>query len=183
MINDKFNCKVIELYQSGHAARLKVDRGFYFYKDIEVKAAYGHLFTEETKSIQLIKTVGKEEVWYEAIPSPNPVGFWKYSGHVIKIYDGDTITRCLVNLGLGDYHMINVRLAGIDTPELRGDERDEGLVSKERLVELIDGKDIIVETDKDKKGGFGRYLGTIWLNGKNINQQLLDEGLAQPYGR
>ena len=78
-------------------------------------------------------------------------------------------------------HKQKARLLGINTPEVRGKEREAGLVSRDRLRELIDGKDIIIVTHKDKGGKYGRLLATIFLDGVNINQQLVDEGLAEVY--
>ena len=78
-------------------------------------------------------------------------------------------------------HKQKVRLLGINTPEVRGPEREKGLVSRNRLRDLIDGKDIIVSTYKDKGGKYGRLLATIFLDGVDINQQLVDEGLAEVY--
>ena len=69
-------------------------------------------------------------------------------------------------------HKQKVRLLGINTPEVRGPEREKGLVSRNRLRDLIDGKDIIVSTYKVKGGKYGRLLATIFLDGVDINQQL-----------
>lgn len=79
-------------------------------------------------------------------------------------------------------HKQKVRLLGINTPEVRGKERELGLISRDRLRELIDGKDVIIVTHKDKGGKYGRLLATIYLDGVNINQQLVDGGFAKAYG-
>lgn len=78
-------------------------------------------------------------------------------------------------------HEQKIRLLGINTPEVRGSERAKGLVSRNRLRELIVGKDVIIATHKDKGGKYGRLLATIYLDGVDINQLLIDEGLAKPY--
>jgi micrococcal nuclease len=105
-----------------------------------------------------------------------------YRAHVIKVYDGDTIT---VNIDLGFNISIKekLRLYGINTPEVRGDEREQGLISRDWLRDLILDKDIIIKTKKDKKGKYGRYLATIFIDidgeEKNINDWLVTEGLAE----
>lgn len=113
---------------------------------------------------------------------------YSYKAHVIKVYDGDTIT---VNINLGfDMWMYNqkIRLLGINTPEIRGEDRLEGLISRDRLRDLILDKDVVIKTLKDKTGKYGRWLGTIYLkeelsdNWNNINQTLMEEGLAKAYG-
>jgi micrococcal nuclease len=106
---------------------------------------------------------------------------YEYRAHVIKVYDGDTIT---VNLDLGFFTWIKnqtIRLSGINTPEIKGEERPNGLISRDRLRELILDKEVIIKTEKDSKGKYGRWLGTIYLDEVNINEQLISEGLAEKY--
>lgn len=106
-----------------------------------------------------------------------------YKAHVSQVYDGDTIT---VNIDLGLKTFINgekIRLHRINAPEVRCAERTEGLKSRDFLREQILGKDIFIETIKDKKGKYGRYLGEIHLpdaNGSltNINDLLVEKGFA-----
>jgi micrococcal nuclease len=96
------------------------------------------------------------------------------------VYDGDSVTLD-ISLGFDITIKQKVRLLGIDTPEIRGKERLDGLIARDRLRELIDGKDIIIVTHKDRGGKYGRLLATIYLDGVDINQQLVDEGLAEVY--
>lgn len=109
---------------------------------------------------------------------------YTYRAVVVSVYDGDTCTVD-IDLGLGIWAKSEkIRLCRINAPEVRGDERQQGLKSRDRLRELIDGKPIIVETIKDKKGKYGRYLGEIWMesdegNPVNINDLLVSEGLAE----
>jgi micrococcal nuclease len=76
-----------------------------------------------------------------------------------------------------------IRLFGINAPELKGPERPKGLKSRDRLRELLNGKEIFVETIKDTKGKFGRYLGKIWIeeNRKwvSVNDRMVKEGFAE----
>ena len=97
------------------------------------------------------------------------------------MYDGDTVTLA-ISLGFGVTMREKIRLLGINTPEVRGKEKLDGLISRDRLRELIDYKDVIIVTHKDKGGKYGRLLATIYLDGVNINQQLVDEGFAKAYG-
>jgi micrococcal nuclease len=111
---------------------------------------------------------------------------YNYKAIVVSVYDGDSITLD-IDLGFNIW-MRNqkVRLYGIDTPEIRGEERNEGLIARDRLRELILNKEVILTSYKDKSGKYGRWLGTIFLKDKdnsweNINQLLLAEGLAENY--
>ena len=99
----------------------------------------------------------------------------------VGVYDGDTVT---LDIDLGFNHSMNnqkIRLFGINTPEVRGVEREAGLISKQRVKELILSKNVTLISHKDKTGKYGRWLGTIIVDGINVNQLLLDEGLAKPY--
>ena len=106
---------------------------------------------------------------------------YEYNADVIRVYDGDTIT-VNIDLGFGIW-MKNqtIRLYGINTPEIRGEEREQGLISAEYLRTKILGKRIILKTVKDKKGKYGRWLGEVYLDDINVNQELIEEGLAKPY--
>ncbi len=110
---------------------------------------------------------------------------WTYRvKEIIKIYDGDTIT-VLVDVGFHVTIKETFRLLHIDTPELRGEEREQGLIARdwlrERLSTAMENNGIIIKTYKDSKGKYGRYLAEIYVDDININQQLIAEGLAVPY--
>ena len=116
-------------------------------------------------------------------PDQLAAGMYHYRAVVTSVYDGDTITVD-VDLGFGIWrHGERIRLGRINTPEVRGAERPQGLISRDRLRQRIDGREVILETSKDKKGKYGRYLGEIWALTDagyiNINDWLVDEGLAE----
>lgn len=106
---------------------------------------------------------------------------YEYRAFVRKVYDGDTIT---VDIDLG-FDMVlknqKIRLLGINTPEVRGKERAAGLVSRDALRKKIGSKWITIKTQQDKKGKYGRWLGTIFILDENVNNWLLTEGLAEEY--
>jgi len=101
-----------------------------------------------------------------------------YKAKIISVYDGDTVTA-LVDLGFNITTKIKIRLSGIDTPEIRGSEREDGLVSRDFLRSLVLDKEIILQTFKDKTGKYGRYIGVLHLDGQNINELLVETGHAQ----
>lgn len=109
---------------------------------------------------------------------------YKYLAKVTYVYDGDTITVD-IDLGLKTWvHNEKLRLSRINTPEVRGDERESGLRSRDFLRELIDGKEIYIATEKDKKGKYGRYLAELWLEKTpnewiNVNDLLVEKGYAE----
>ena len=102
-----------------------------------------------------------------------------YEADVVEAYDGDTVT---LNIDFGDSIWKlkeKCRLYRINTPEVRGQERPHGLISRNVLREKIVGKKVVIETHKDKRGKYGRLLVDIWLDGENINDWLVSEGLAE----
>lgn len=104
---------------------------------------------------------------------------------IINIYDGDTMTVVL-DLGFGVTKEEKLRLAKIDTPELRGEEREQGLISRDWLRERMEtsmnnGDEILIRTFKDTKGKYGRYIAEIFINEVSVNMQLIAEGLAKSY--
>jgi|TARA_R110000822_G_C14997673_1_gene460399 micrococcal nuclease len=106
---------------------------------------------------------------------------YEYKATVTKVYDGDTIT---VDFELGFGIILKsqkIRLLGINTPEVRGKSKPEGLISRDALRTRILGKVITIKTSKDKKGKFGRWLGEVFIEEENVNQWLIAEGHAKPY--
>ena len=81
-----------------------------------------------------------------------------------------------------------IRLKGIDTPEVRGSEKVEGRIARDRVIELLEPAErdssIVIQTTKTKqKGKYGRILGEVFIKSedRSVNQILLDEGLAVKY--
>lgn len=106
--------------------------------------------------------------------------YW-YKAYVTKVYDGDTITVD-IDLGFGiTMKKQKLRLADINTPEIRGEEREQGIISRDWLSERILNKEITINTIRDTSGKYGRYLGYIYYNDENLNETMLNEGLAEKY--
>ena len=104
---------------------------------------------------------------------------------VVKVIDGDTIDVQL-DIGFASYLRKRLRFLGVDTYEVRGDEREKGLLAKARLIEMLGAADqIYVQTVMDSKGKYGRVLAWVWVenNGKLtlVNTQLIEEGHGVAY--
>jgi len=115
--------------------------------------------------------------------APNP---YSYNVREVKrVIDGDTID-CILDLGFDMMMEARVRLAGIDAPSNRTKDEEEkkyGNHAKEWLEKHLENADsIIITTEYDKeKGKYGRVLGTIWVNGTNLNHQMIIEHHAVAY--
>jgi len=105
---------------------------------------------------------------------------YNYKAYIKAVYDGDTVTA-VVDLGFLHYQEMKLRLYGIDTPELRGEEREAGLVVRDIVREMILDKEVEIHSYKDKQGKFGRYLATILIDGLNLNDWLVANGHATVY--
>jgi len=105
---------------------------------------------------------------------------------IVKVVDGDTCD-VLLDVGFHTYLQKRLRFLKIDTWEVRGDERERGLLAKARLEELLNTADAVyVQTEMDAEGKYGRVLAWLWVqNGAavtNVNDQLLLEGHGDLYG-
>ena len=106
---------------------------------------------------------------------------YNYKAKIIDVYDGDTVTA-LVDLGFLHFQEMKLRLYGINTPELRGPEREQGLIVRDILRDMILDKEVTIRSYKDKQGKYGRYLANIVLeDGLEVNQWLVDNGHAVEY--
>ena len=98
---------------------------------------------------------------------------YEYSAEVLRIVDGDTVD-VLIDCGFSTFRKERVRLYGINAPESRTRDKEEkvrGLAAKARLEELINltSSKIVIKTELDKKGKYGRILGVLWDEDKKKN--------------
>lgn len=129
---------------------------------------------------------------------------YQYRAIIQNVVDGDTLA---INIDLGLSVWINnekIRLLGVNTPEVYGvkkgsDEWTQGNNASEFVKTILREKDeIIIETVKDRKEKYGRYLAVVYLkvdqglltgltNIRSIgdyyclNDILIEKGLAEKY--
>ena len=109
---------------------------------------------------------------------------YEYNCKIRRVVDGDSI---IVDIDLGFGHWIHgesIRLFGVDCPECRSRsaiEKKAGLLAKGFVIRSLHEGGTYKLTTKEK-GKFGRYLGTIKIDGElTINAALISENLAVPY--
>lgn len=91
-----------------------------------------------------------------------------FEGKVVNVADGDTITVLT-----SDHQQIKVRLYGIDCPE---GGQSFGNIAKKYTAKLTAGKHArVTPYDTDR---YGRTVGVVTVNGKNVNESLIAAGLA-----
>jgi endonuclease YncB( thermonuclease family) len=93
------------------------------------------------------------------------------SGKVVGVADGDTIT--VLDNSNTQY---KIRLAGIDAPEKK---QPFGNVSKQSLSDLVYGKQVSV--DYNKQDRYGRTVGKVIIDGVDVNLEQVKRGLAWFY--
>lgn len=109
---------------------------------------------------------------------PDADSLYHYRAVITEVYDGDTVTAD-VDLGFSVWvRGERLRLARIDAPEVRGADKDAGFAARDFLRDLILDKPIIVQTIRDRKGKYGRYIAELWLDGESVNDRLVAEGHA-----
>jgi micrococcal nuclease len=99
---------------------------------------------------------------------------------VIKVIDGDTIEV------YQNKKLEKIRMIGLNTPETVAPNKDIecfGFEASNRLKELLQGKIVKLETDETQsnKDGYDRPLRYVFLDGKNINQKMIEEGFGFEY--
>jgi micrococcal nuclease len=110
---------------------------------------------------------------------------YEYDAKLERVVDGDTVWL-VVDLGFRVSQRLELRLYGIDTPELVGATRTAGLAAKSELLRLCSLGPLRIRTYKagvtDK---YGRWLATLYVSvgGETleINEQLVRTGFAVRY--
>jgi endonuclease YncB( thermonuclease family) len=114
----------------------------------------------------------------------------------VRNYDGDTVTVDLVDLRDIDldgtfaplWDNIGIRVAGVDTPEIRGKCPAEKVLAKEAKYLVRDALKAaeFITIRNAKRGKYFRIVGDIILepgteHERNLKDLLLDADLAVPY--
>jgi micrococcal nuclease len=103
-----------------------------------------------------------------------------FEAKVLHCYDGDTVTIAFPFKG--EFFQKNLRIFGIDTPEIRtknDNEKKLGLQARDYLTTLILNRIVTVHCNGEDK--YGRILGTIFCDGRDIGQHMLQKGYAVEY--
>ena len=102
---------------------------------------------------------------------------------VRSVYDGDTFRADLDEIGSDlFYKNIGIRIAGIDTPEIRGKcdkEKKLARAAKRMLKELLNKG--AVSLRDCKRGKYFRIVCRVKAGGVEVSRVLLDKELAVPY--
>ena len=110
------------------------------------------------------------------------------AGRVVRVADGDTITvlvsggtRPVASEPVGsrvprDRTSESIRLHGIDAPEIK---QAFGNASRKFLSGLVANREVRVTYSKRDR--YGRIVGIVYLDGRDVNLEMLKVGLAWHY--
>ena len=94
-----------------------------------------------------------------------------------RVTDGDTIT--VVTGG----QKFTIRLVGIDAPETSKKKHDPGQPFSQQSTKFLAGMVLNKYVDIVSYGNdrYGRTLGVVYVDGKNVNLEMVKAGLAEVY--
>ena len=101
---------------------------------------------------------------------------------IVHVYDGDTVHAVFVQPNSTIIYKYKLRLAHIDTPELKSNNIEEIKKAKEakKIVEdMILNKIVYLELEGEDK--YGRLLANIYINNLNLNEYLIEKKYAYRY--
>jgi endonuclease YncB( thermonuclease family) len=125
------------------------------------------------KPIQFIFTIALVAATYLAFGDLLFAGQFKCT----RVSDGDTIKVT------GGGNEITVRLVGIDAPETSKRKHEPGQPfsrkSTKHLASLVLKKSVDIKSFGTDR--YGRTLGVVFVDGKNVNLEMINVGLAEVY--
>ncbi len=110
----------------------------------------------------------------DAIPGPG-------NARVVSVYDGDTLTVDAAPWP-GLTARTKVRVAGVDTPEIRGKcqaEKDLAIRARDFVRSTV-GVEVRLTNIRPGKYA-GRVIADVWVNGQKLSDLLMAENLGRPY--
>lgn len=116
------------------------------------------------------------------LPADMMEHIYVYQAEVVSAYDADTVTVA-VDLGFSLTFEMRLRLYGIDAWEVRGSERERGLIARDRLRELVADQELIFRSVRDGNrvtGKYGRYLAVLYLPNSAICTMVVSVSCDEP---
>ena len=92
-----------------------------------------------------------------------------FSGKVLSVEDGDSLT-----IKLSNGHLIHLQLAGIDAPDL---DQPNGYEAKQALIWKVKDTSVLIRIIHNKETE--RITGDLFVGAQYINQEMISEGWAR----
>lgn len=111
---------------------------------------------------------------------------YEYKARLVRVVDGDTLILEF-DLGFKIHVQHTVRLLGINTPEIIGEQHVAGKLAKQAVIDALSHSvgDLTVKTHKPaKKDMYGRYIAEVFYvdtlgSTVSLNEWLVAQGLAE----
>ena len=100
---------------------------------------------------------------------------------LVSVYDGDTFRVDIDSFPPIIGQNMPIRVYGIDTPEIRGTRTKELANRAKSVARSMLKKAKVIELRNMRRGKYFRIIADVWVDGKNLGQYLIDQGLAKPY--
>jgi endonuclease YncB( thermonuclease family) len=118
---------------------------------------------------------------YKKFPRFNLEGV--YEATCVRVYDGDTADFVFSPCKCKENIRFSCRMLGYNSAEIRTKdpkEKEKAIKSKEALASKILYKKVFLQV-LNKNDKYGRLLGTVTLNGENINDWMVTNGHGKVY--
>ncbi len=114
--------------------------------------------------------------------TPDLFPLYRYRGTLMRTIDGDTI-RVRLDLGVNVSIVIDLRIAGINAPEIVGESREAGMGARAALFNLTASRPLYVMTHKDKRS-FARWVGDVLVENPeggmiDVAEEMIKLGMAE----
>lgn len=147
--------------------KLKIDLGFDTYFDLP------KLFEKKVKAGDIVAFEGSRT------KTATLNDLYTYQAKVLQTVDGDTF-YALIDLGFGVSLHQRLRIRRLDAPEILSSEGKKAKAVLEKILARAKGPVVLKISKTDDQ--YGRYLADTWVNGRNIDQELLDTEIFQLRG-
>lgn len=153
----------------GEDSGLLIDLGFGIFRECDSRAVAEGDIVRSTKTADSYRLT-KIEATASAL--------FTYNGYVERVIDGDTL-KVRLDLGFGTFSRHDLRLRGIDCPEMSTKAGEEAKVFVQSYIK--EAQRIVVRSSRSDK--YDRYLADVFLPGETgkdvyLNNLLLDNGHA-----
>ena len=185
MWNSCMNCLFTTTWKKKEKKIKKSKKDIFYKKWFRSSSKRINDIDNEFLSLDTLKSLNLNVSYLENISYDDTILFIppiKY-GKVVKVYDGDTITiATTLPFDNSPIYRFSVRLAGIDSPEIKAKTSIEKMLamkSKESLEQIILDKVVQLKNISFEK--YGRILADVYVGDLFVNQWMIDNKLAVVY--
>lgn len=142
------------------------------YNGVNSKSSEKRVKTSNSKKSTTAKSTKNNSSNAKVVQNPTILKGYQ----AIKVSDGDTLNVQKVENGKFAGEVMKIRMFGIDAPEKT---QDYGIESKQALEKLVNGKTL--EIEEKNRDRYGRTVAVVYVNGKNVNEEMVKNGNAWWY--